>query len=226
MGNDPGCGCEEAEKQLGSDDQIKQSSRTTGSRQNRVGEYDETGEQPCAAQANEDIRMGGQVIGKGIGKPRKKSGQPLSDKGMSTNGNEGGQLAQVILLSPSHTNPRLWVGNAATSENLMLDDAISGEQPADGKAAHWLKRLLPESQSGWWEVGFKGKGFTVKFRWRDTSRQTLLFPQITGKEFRNLRQSGDVEASIRPGATKPVSLRRSWASIFLYTPYMPRSAVR
>ena len=191
-----------------------------------MGEYDETGEQPCAAQANEDIRMGGQVIGKGIGKPRKKSGQPLSDKGMSTNGNEGGQLAQVILLSPSHTNPRLWVGNAATSENLMLDDAISGEQPADGKAAHWLKRLLPESQSGWWEVGFKGKGFTVKFRWRDTSRQTLLFPQITGKEFRNLRQSGDVEASIRPGATKPVSLRRSWASIFLYTPYMPRSAVR
>src|SRR5262245_7513285 len=109
-GQSNGVGSEEAGKQLGSDDQIKQSSRTTGSKPNRVGEYDETGEQPCSAQANEDIRMGGQVIGKGIGKPRKKGGQPLSDNGLNTNGNEGGQLAQVIMLSPSHTNPRLWVG--------------------------------------------------------------------------------------------------------------------
>jgi len=87
------------------------------------------------------------------------------------------------------------VGNAATPENPTPDDTISGEQPADGQAANWLKSLLPESQSGWWEVQAKGKGFAVKFRWRDTDRQTLLFPQITGAQFVVLKESGSREAA-------------------------------
>jgi hypothetical protein len=87
------------------------------------------------------------------------------------------------------------VGNVATPENPTLDDTISAEQPADGQAANWLKSLLPESQSGWWEVQAKGKGFAVKFRWRDTDRQTLLFPQITGTQFVVLKESGSGETA-------------------------------
>jgi hypothetical protein len=68
-------------------------------------------------------------------------------------------------------------------------------QFVDGQAAHWLKSLLPEPQSGWWEVNVKGKGFAVKFRWRDTARQTLLFPQITGEEFTSLKQRGSEESA-------------------------------
>jgi len=138
--------------------------------------------------------QGGQVVGERVGKTGKKGGQPVND-GMSANSGGGGQTAQVIPLSSVHPNFRAWVGDPATPKNPALDDPISGQQPVDGQAVSWLKGLLPESHSGWWEVGDKGKGFSVRFRWRDTNRQTLLFPQIAGEEFIALRRSGPEEAT-------------------------------
>jgi hypothetical protein len=87
------------------------------------------------------------------------------------------------------------VGKVATPDKPAPDNTIHGQQPADGQAASWIKSLLPEPQSGWWEVGVRGKGFAVKFRWRDADRQTLLFPQITGAQFIALTQSGSLEAA-------------------------------
>ena len=163
----------------------------------------------------------GQAIDERVGKPGKRGGQH-SNGGMSADGNQGGQIArgdetpqggqdigervgkaaknggqieQVIPRSFAHPNFRAWVGKAATPENPAMDDAIPGQQAVEGQATSWLKSLLPESQSGWWEVGDKGKGFSVRFRWRDTARQTLLFPQITGQEFTSLKQCGSEEAA-------------------------------
>src|SRR5262249_11052210 len=118
-----------------------------------------------------------------------------SDEEMSSNDNQGGQTAQLIPQSSAHPNSSAWVCDALTLENPAPDEAIAHQQPMDGQAASWLKSLLPEPQNGWWEVNVKGKGFAVKFRWRDTDRQTLLFPQITGAQFIYLKQSGSEEAA-------------------------------
>jgi hypothetical protein len=141
-----------------------------------------------------DRAQGGQVIDERVGNTGNEGGQ-ASDDGMNTNDNQGGQTALVISRSSAHSNSSAGVGGAATQSTPAPDDAIPGQQPADGQAASWLKSLLPESQSGWWEVNVKGKGFAVKFRWRDTDRQTLLFPQITGAQFIDLKQSGSEEAA-------------------------------
>jgi hypothetical protein len=43
-------------------------------------------------------------------------------------------------------------------------------------------------------VNVKAKGFAVKFRWRETDRQTLLFPQITFEQFIALKHNDSEEA--------------------------------
>ena len=139
-------------------------------------------------------KKGGQVTSVRVGKTPKRGGQ-ASDEGMSVNGAWGAQIAQLIPLSSTHPNFPAWVGKAATPKNPAPDDAIPGRQPADGQATSWIKSLLPESQSGWWEVGVRGKGFSVRFRWRDAVRQTLLFPRITVEEFTSLKQSDFEEAA-------------------------------
>jgi len=87
------------------------------------------------------------------------------------------------------------VGKTGKKSGHPSDDGTSAAYNKDGQAARWLKSLMPEPQSGWWEVSVKGKGFAVKFRWRDTARKTLLFPQITGEEFTSLKHSGSEEAA-------------------------------
>lgn len=145
--------------------------------------------------ANDSERaQSGRAPNERVGKTGKRGGQ-LSDDGMSENDGQGGQIAQVISLTSAHPNSGAGVGDAATPANPTPDDAIRGQQPADGQGASWLKSLLPEPQSGWWEVSVKGKGFAVKFRWRDTERQTLLFPQITGEHFIALKQNRSEEAA-------------------------------
>jgi hypothetical protein len=141
-----------------------------------------------------DRAQGGQVTDERVGKTDKKGGQASHDE-MNTNDNQGGQTAQVLPQSSAHPNSSAWVGDTLSPENPAPDDAIAHQQPVDGQAASWLKCLLPESQNGWWEVNVKGKGFAVKFRWRDTDRQTLLFPQITVEQFIALKQSGSEEAA-------------------------------
>jgi hypothetical protein len=107
----------------------------------------------------------------------------------------GGQIAEERERAQSGQVTDERVGKTEKKSGHPSDDGTSATYNKDGQAARWLKSLMPEPQSGWWEVNVKGKGFAVKFRWRDTSRQTLLFPQITGEEFISLKQSGSREAA-------------------------------
>jgi hypothetical protein len=58
----------------------------------------------------------------------------------------------------------------------------------------WIKSVLPEASSGWWDVYQKDNGFAVKFRWRDQGRQTLTFPQISYQQLQVIRESAPDEA--------------------------------
>ena len=66
-------------------------------------------------------------------------------------------------------------------EQRGSSDEGGGEQPtyaddneiANEQASHWLKSILPEMTNGWWDVYPKGRGFAVKFCWRDPDFQTL-----------------------------------------------------
>jgi hypothetical protein len=69
------------------------------------------------------------------------------------------------------------------------DNEIANEQ-----ASHWLKSILPEMTNGWWDVYPKGRGFAVKFCWRDPERQTLTFTRISFEQFQALKQSDPNEA--------------------------------
>jgi hypothetical protein len=145
--------------------------------------------------ANESDRaQGGQVADERVGKTGKDGGRH-SHAEMNTNDNQGGQIAPVIPQSSAHPNSSARVGDTLTPENPAPDDVIAHHQLMDGQAASWLKSLLPEPQNGWWEVNVKGRGFAVKFRWRDTDRQTLLFPQITVEQLIALKQSDSEEAA-------------------------------
>jgi hypothetical protein len=77
----------------------------------------------------------------------------------------------------------------------------------------WLKTVLPEASSGWWDVYQKDNGFAVKFRWRDRGRQTLTFPRISYQHLQALRESA-------PDETGRVMRDRITASLrkFLLTP--------
>lgn len=130
-----------------------------------------------------------------------EGGQP-SRNGVGTDEKWGGQPAQVISLFAAHPKPHnsatTQVGNPATAEEVGNPAPQEDNKPLNeqmgGQAAEWLKSVLPKSQTGWWEVAAKGKGLTVKFRWRDPERQTLLFPQITSQQFDILRKSDYAEA--------------------------------
>ncbi len=130
-----------------------------------------------------------------------EGGQP-SRNGVGTDEKWGGQPAQVISLFAAHSKPHnsatTQVGNPAATGEVGNPAPQEDNKPLNeqmgGQAAEWLKSVLPKSQTGWWEVAAKGKGLTVKFRWRDPERQTLLFPQITSQQFDILRKSDYAEA--------------------------------
>jgi len=107
----------------------------------------------------------------------------------------GGQIIEESEIAQGGQIRNKRVGRTGKKGGQSSDSVISSSDSQGGQAASWLKSLLPVSQSGWWEVGVKGKGFAVKFRWRDTDRQTLLFPQINHEEFTVLSNSGPEEAT-------------------------------
>ena len=72
----------------------------------------------------------------------------------------------------------------------------------------WLKSVLPEASSGWWDVYQKDNGFAVKFRWRDRGRQTLTFPQISYQHLQALRGSATDETRRIMRERISASLRR------------------
>jgi len=88
----------------------------------------------------------------------------------------------------------------------------SGRNKVDGQSGQvdssWVKAILPEALSGWWDVYQKDNGFAVKFRWRDRSRQTLTFTQISYQQLQTLRQSAPEVAGRIMRERISASLRR------------------
>jgi hypothetical protein len=84
-------------------------------------------------------------------------------------------------------------GSSDEDEGERYVEADSNEL-ANEQASQWLKAVLPEMTNGWWDVYPKGRGFAVKFCWRDPDRQTLTFPRISHQELQALRQSDPDEA--------------------------------
>ena len=83
------------------------------------------------------------------------------------------------------------------------DHEAAGARPL--RASQWLKSILPEATSGWWDVRDKGNGTTVKFRWRDPNLQVITLLRVTSEEFETLKESHheDAKSMIR----EKISLR-------------------
>jgi len=146
-------------------------------------------------EGNEDATRGGQEdeedaeVGEG-------GGGQIAQQRVGKYKKIGGQAAQVISLSAAHHQPRSLVGKTVKPAESTPDDLPTNEQEIGGQAAQWLKGILPDVSSGWWEVDDKGqdRGFVIKFRCRTPDRQTLTFPRVTGGQFDTLRQSSHEEA--------------------------------
>lgn len=53
----------------------------------------------------------------------------------------------------------------------------------------WLKSLLPNPESGWWDVRQEDQGFVIKFRWRAAGKQpNQTFPRISREQFQKLKE--------------------------------------
>jgi hypothetical protein len=91
-------------------------------------------------------------------------------------------------------------------------DRGNGGNELDSQSAQadslWLKSILPEASSGWWDVYQKDNGFAIKFRWRDQRRQTLTFPKISYQQLQGLRDSAPDEAQMTMREQTSSSLRR------------------
>lgn len=76
-----------------------------------------------------------------------------------------------------------------------LTDNLTGAGAAtDETDQQWLKALMPEAAGGWWDVYPRGKGFAVRFCWRDQGPQKLSFPRISLERLSLLRRIDAAEA--------------------------------
>jgi len=89
---------------------------------------------------------------------------------------------------PTQPTTCILVANDGASDHSILNGGHSDEQSSDRTSSHWLKPLLPGSQSGCWEVVIKDNRLVARFRWRDPHRETLSFPKFTGEELRILEE--------------------------------------
>jgi len=102
----------------------------------------------------------------------------------------GEQPAQAFAKDEQNEGKRR--GSNDEDEGQRHVEADSNELAYE-QASQWLKAVLPEMTNGWWDVYPKGRGFAVKFCWRDPDRQTLTFPRISHQELQALRQSAPDE---------------------------------
>jgi hypothetical protein len=56
-------------------------------------------------------------------------------------------------------------------ERDKRDYETAGEQLI--RPFQWLKSILPEASSGWWDIRDKANGMAIKFRWRDHDLQVI-----------------------------------------------------
>ena len=102
----------------------------------------------------------------------------------------GEQPAQASTEDEQNEGKRLGSNDEDEEERHVESDS---NELANEQASQWLKAVLPEMTNGWWDVYPKGRGFAVKFCWRDPDRQTLTFPRISHQELHALRQSSPDE---------------------------------
>jgi hypothetical protein len=183
------------------------------------GEHDgaDRGEQPTPVSAKEG-QNGGEQAGKngGVcvwGSEEKNAGEQSSD-------NQGGRGEKEKERPPQFKanyehNEDETVMTGIEGERRGSNDEDEGERPvedggnelANVQASQWLKAVLPKMTNGWWDVYPKGRGFAVKFCWRDPERQTLTFPRISYEQFQTLKQSAPDEVEKSMYAQISVHLR-------------------
>src|SRR6266545_2174808 len=130
------------------------------------------------------------------GADRGEQPTPVSAKGEQTGGEQAGKNGGACVWGSEERN-----AGKQSSDNQGSRGEKEGErpveaddnEPANEQASQWLKAILPEMTNGWWDVYPKGRGFAVKFCWRDPERQTLTFPRISHEQFQTLKQSAPDE---------------------------------
>jgi hypothetical protein len=133
------------------------------------------------------------------GSEERKAGEQSSNNQGSRGEKAGERTSQFKANYERHEDDAVMTG--IEDERRGSSDEDEGERPveadsnelANEQASQWLKAVLPEMTNGWWDVYPKGRGFAVKFCWRDPDRQTLTFPRISHQELHALRQSSPDE---------------------------------
>jgi hypothetical protein len=96
----------------------------------------------------------------------------------------GEQVARVVPLLSGDIAPLLQPFDSVEPPSVS---AVSGGEITEEQSRQWLKAVLPEATHGWWDVYLRGRGFAVKFCWRDRGLQKLTFPRITLEQLRILK---------------------------------------
>ncbi len=125
---------------------------------------------------------------KQVSKPRKKRVSKLAETGE--------QPANVIpIRSLTSEQKKKQRQNANSKKTSQIKELLTSEQQASEQAAEWLHGLLPQADSGWWEVRPEGRGFTMKFRWRTAGKQiTQPFPRVSRRQYQFLKESDHEQA--------------------------------
>ena len=90
------------------------------------------------------------------------------------------QPAKLTLLLPREQKPQVPKNKAVTKTRSLGSKSVKSDAK---KTAEFLKDLLPAPSDGWWDVAANGKGFLIRFRWRETGAQpTLNFPRISREQ--------------------------------------------
>jgi hypothetical protein len=91
--------------------------------------------------------------------------------------------ANVILLLPrEQKKPK--TNKVNTVKRARSLGSKTGDREVD-----WLKSLLPDAESGWWDVRQEDQGFVIKFRWRAAGKQpNQTFPRISREQFQKLKE--------------------------------------
>jgi hypothetical protein len=97
---------------------------------------------------------------------------------------QGEQTAQAGLLQAAH--PGVFSSTETGPEPAR---STSEDEMIEEQAPQWIKSILPQVASGWWDVRSKGTGVVIKFRWRAPSLQTLTLLQMSGEDVKVLREA-------------------------------------
>jgi hypothetical protein len=139
--------------------------------------------------------QGEQAINERVSRTGKKGEQTSVDSNHGVQIAKGGASAQ---------------GEQAASLGVSKSCAYPaqiGEQEGEQllRNSQWLKSILPEASSGWWDIRDKDNRMRIKFRWRDPDLQVMTLLCVMGEQFETLTQSDYEDA--RDMIREQISLR-------------------